>query len=46
MRLSENNVAYKQTLMSAARAAIAAVTFEDNRDTVREARARGDIAPR
>jgi queuine tRNA-ribosyltransferase len=46
MLLSEINVAYYQTLMSGARAAIAAGTFDDFRVSVREGWARGDIAPR
>ena len=46
MLLSEINVAYYQTLMSGARAAIAAGTFDDYRTSVREEWARGDIAPR
>lgn len=46
MLLSEINVAYYQSLMSGARAAIAAGTFDDYRVSVREGWARGDIAPR
>ena len=46
MLLSEINVAYYQSLMSGARAAIAAGTFDEYRVSVREGWARGDIAPR
>ena len=46
MLLSEINVAYYQTLMSGARAAIAAGTFGDYRAAIRDGWARGDISPR
>ena len=46
MLLSEINVAYYHTLMSGARAASAAGTFDDYRASVRAGWARGDIAPR
>ena len=46
MLLSEINIAYYQTLMQGARAAIAAGTFSDFRETTRAGWARGDIAPR
>lgn len=46
MLLSEINVAYYQTLMSGARAAIAAGSYDDYRASVRAEWARGDIAPR
>lgn len=46
MLLSEINVAYYQSLMSGARAAIAAGTYDDYRTSVQEGWARGDIAPR
>ena len=46
MLLSEINVAYYQSLMSGARAAIAAGTFDDYRASVRAGWAQGDIAPR
>lgn len=46
MLLSEINIAYYQTLMSDARAAIAAGTFGDFKESVRAGWARGDLAPR
>jgi queuine tRNA-ribosyltransferase len=46
MLLSEINIAYYQTLMQGARAAIAAGTFSDFRATTQEGWARGDIPPR
>jgi queuine tRNA-ribosyltransferase len=46
MLLSEINVAYYQSLMHGARAAIAAGTYGDYCMSVREGWARGDIAPR
>ncbi len=46
MLLSEINVAYYQSLMGGARAAIAAGTYDNYRASVREGWARGDIAPR
>ena len=46
MLLSEINIAYYQSLMHDARAAIAAGTFADFRDRTRAGWARGDIAPR
>jgi len=46
MLLSEINVAYYQSLMQGARAAIAAGTFNDFRAATREGWAGGDIAPR
>ncbi|CAN5284134.1 tRNA guanosine(34) transglycosylase Tgt [soil metagenome] len=46
MLLSEINVAYYQSLMSGARAAIAAGSYDNYRASVHEGWARGDIAPR
>ncbi len=46
MLLSEINIAYYQNLMSGARAAIAAGTYDNYRASVREGWARGDVAPR
>ena len=46
MLLSEINIAYYQTLMQGARAAIAGGTFADFCNETREGWARGDIAPR
>jgi queuine tRNA-ribosyltransferase len=46
MLLSEINVAYYQSLMQGARAAIAAGAFDNFRAVTREGWERGDIAPR
>jgi queuine tRNA-ribosyltransferase len=46
MLLSWNNLAYYQSLMTAARAAIAGGTYDDFRQAVRAGWEEGDIAPR
>ncbi|MBN9581657.1 MAG: tRNA guanosine(34) transglycosylase Tgt [Afipia sp.] len=46
MLLSEINIAYYQSLMRGARAAIAAGTFDDFRAATREEWTRGDLPPR